>query len=713
MNTEHPNCTHKLRAAGQYYPRTCAECGLGPCKVQHAPLAEPEIIKAPATAAPAESIASPEFQSLMLQWASDWCRELRRDNAIAFIDAWGAQRYEAGRDSMQPTINRLAAERSTAVDELCTWKERAERAEAALEEWTHTNKVDELGREVDRLRADLKAEQERGFRANSTIERYWGQIIELQNALASRPAVDLSTLWTATVDQVKRGHIQGDEVELCRVSDVQALLSCKVKAPAQCEGIVLRRGDYRLCSITGNTVSFEAQEDRQPEPDKTIPGVFTNADDLIASVLSTEASNTVMPVMPRRIVEKCCFIQCPPERCDCKNGNPLEWEMQQGIFKQPEAPTASPAAADVDGSNSGCRMTGGICACTSGGSFGGCARERSYCCTNEPARPASTAADAQTTASADGLPPLPKPEFVLHPNRVGVASIDYFHSSQVQAYASQARADALEEAAKMFEKLIKDQISEAGMLAAIRALNKQAVARSAAPAGEPVADRNSLEFVHGALMAAQPKNLGKEAWDRHERAINVIGCMLNQPAAPVANAGMSFDEAWENIDWDKWRNVPIKELVRCLHGVTSPAQAAQPAEPCQICGSDEPKTGTCGSADPRALCNAPPAGDERAALAALVHAIDNFDIDEPEVSKALNEARAAIAAQQPAQADDARDAARLNYLEAMTVNVRVPLRHGSRDLFWASPSDDDGDAGPSDIRAKIDAAIAAQKGAES
>ena len=40
------------------------------------------------------------------------------------------------------------------------------------------------------------------------------------------------------------------------------------------------------------------------------------------------------------------------------------------------------------GKESGCRMTGGICACRSGGAFGGCARERSSCCTNEPARAA-------------------------------------------------------------------------------------------------------------------------------------------------------------------------------------------------------------------------------------------------------------------------------------------------------------------------------------
>ncbi len=30
----YPNCTHKLQAQGVAYPRTCAECGLGPCKAE-------------------------------------------------------------------------------------------------------------------------------------------------------------------------------------------------------------------------------------------------------------------------------------------------------------------------------------------------------------------------------------------------------------------------------------------------------------------------------------------------------------------------------------------------------------------------------------------------------------------------------------------------------------------------------------------------------
>lgn len=50
------------------------------------------------------------------------------------------------------------------------------------------------------------------------------------------------------------------------------------------------------------------------------------------------------------------------------------------------------------------------------------------------------------------------------------------------------------------------------------------------------------------------------------------------------------------------------------------------------------------------------------------------------------------------------DKERLDWLSSQTVNVRVPLPHGSRDLFWASPTDDDGGHTPSDIRAQIDRA---------
>jgi hypothetical protein len=49
------------------------------------------------------------------------------------------------------------------------------------------------------------------------------------------------------------------------------------------------------------------------------------------------------------------------------------------------------------------------------------------------------------------------------------------------------------------------------------------------------------------------------------------------------------------------------------------------------------------------------------------------------------------------------DTAALDWLEKMAVTVRIPLRYGSRELFWASP---DEDGAPSDIRTQIKAAQA-------
>lgn len=58
--------------------------------------------------------------------------------------------------------------------------------------------------------------------------------------------------------------------------------------------------------------------------------------------------------------------------------------------------------------------------------------------------------------------------------------------------------------------------------------------------------------------------------------------------------------------------------------------------------------------------------------------------------------------------DEGDDKRRLDWLETMVVNVRVDLPYGSHDLFWASPEEQDaGPSGPSDIRARIDAAMSA------
>ncbi len=83
----------------------------------------------------------------------------------------------------------------------------------------------------------------------------------------------------------------------------------------------------------------------------------------------------------------------------------------------------------------------------------------------------------------------------------------------------------------------------------------------------------------------------------------------------------------------------------------------------------------------------------------------------PEQLRAAISAASAKAAP-AAPAVDARDTARMDWLEAQVVNVRAPLRYGSRDLFWASPEEvDGGPDGPSDLRARIDAAQAKEGGA--
>lgn len=60
------------------------------------------------------------------------------------------------------------------------------------------------------------------------------------------------------------------------------------------------------------------------------------------------------------------------------------------------------------------------------------------------------------------------------------------------------------------------------------------------------------------------------------------------------------------------------------------------------------------------------------------------------------------------------DTRRLDWLCEHVVNVRLPLPYGSRDMFWASPTDDDGGHESSNLRWEIDAAMAeqAQKGGE-
>lgn len=68
-------------------------------------------------------------------------------------------------------------------------------------------------------------------------------------------------------------------------------------------------------------------------------------------------------------------------------------------------------------------------------------------------------------------------------------------------------------------------------------------------------------------------------------------------------------------------------------------------------------------------------------------------------------------AERCSRGEDGRDAARLDWLCMHVVNVRDAAPHGgSTSLFWSSPEDLDGDEGPSDLRERIDAAIAGEGG---
>lgn len=78
-----------------------------------------------------------------------------------------------------------------------------------------------------------------------------------------------------------------------------------------------------------------------------------------------------------------------------------EWVFTNKIDElQRQLHDALGRAGTQDSKNSGCRMTGGICACRSGGSFGGCARERGDCSLAQPARPTANGASGQEGGAA-------------------------------------------------------------------------------------------------------------------------------------------------------------------------------------------------------------------------------------------------------------------------------------------------------------------------
>ena len=36
-----------------------------------------------------------------------------------------------------------------------------------------------------------------------------------------------------------------------------------------------------------------------------------------------------MSIVEPLLLDKYCFVQCPPERCNCRRGNPEKWKLQQ------------------------------------------------------------------------------------------------------------------------------------------------------------------------------------------------------------------------------------------------------------------------------------------------------------------------------------------------------------------------------------------------
>jgi hypothetical protein len=40
---------------------------------------------------------------------------------------------------------------------------------------------------------------------------------------------------------------------------------------------------------------------------------------------------TMKTLVPRLLMDKHCFIQCPPDRCDCRAGNPVLAAIEDGL----------------------------------------------------------------------------------------------------------------------------------------------------------------------------------------------------------------------------------------------------------------------------------------------------------------------------------------------------------------------------------------------
>ena len=107
----------------------------------------------------AGSVDTPEFAKLLhvvIDYQQHWAmyperRQKNQAEFIAHINAWGAQQREQGKQE--------ALDLTVSVGQL---RERAEKAEAELESWVHTNRIDELQRELAELKRELWCERNPG-----------------------------------------------------------------------------------------------------------------------------------------------------------------------------------------------------------------------------------------------------------------------------------------------------------------------------------------------------------------------------------------------------------------------------------------------------------------------------------------------------------------------------------------------------------------------
>lgn len=135
--------------------RSFAEDALAAIEASVPPVAE----AIPAQTGTGASIDTKEFRELLNDYRS-WPGAYGKAHAalVAHINAYGQQQREEGfQDGLMHSHKQALAVTHALMAERDGWRERAEKAEAELEDWRHTNRIDELCRRVDRAEAALAA----------------------------------------------------------------------------------------------------------------------------------------------------------------------------------------------------------------------------------------------------------------------------------------------------------------------------------------------------------------------------------------------------------------------------------------------------------------------------------------------------------------------------------------------------------------------------